>query len=135
MMYLLDTDTLSNLLKRTPSPRLMAKLVTVPAQQRGISAITVGELVYGAARLGEQGLRLRERIERDIIARLAILPFDGIAARHYGTLRADLERQGLPLAEADLRIAAITLARGLILVTGNERHFRRIAGLAVENWL
>ncbi len=135
MMYLFDTDTLSNLLKRTPAARLLAKLATVPASQRCISAITVGELVYGAARRGEQGIQLRERIERDVIEKLQILSFDEVAAREYGTLRADLERRGQPLADADLRIAAIALVNGSILVTGNERHFRRIAELSVENWL
>lgn len=135
MIYLLDTDILSNLVKRTPSPRLIAMLATIPAEQRCISAITIGELIYGVARLGMQGLSLQERIEREITTKLIVLPFDSAAARQYGTLRADLERQGTPLAEADLRIAAIALARKLILVTGNERHFRRVAGLVVENWL
>ncbi|HSR22290.1 MAG TPA: hypothetical protein VLW53_01985 [Candidatus Eisenbacteria bacterium] len=50
-------------------------------------------------------------------------------------MRADLERSGRPLAEPDLRIAAIALAHDLTLVTGNGRHFSRIPGLRVESWL
>ena len=53
----------------------------------------------------------------------------------YGRLRAELERNGRPLAEPDLRIAAIALARELTLVSGNARHFGRVPGLRVENWL
>ena len=57
------------------------------------------------------------------------------AARRYGEVRTELERRGTPLGDADLRIAAIALARGLTVVTGNIRHFQRVPGLQVENWL
>jgi tRNA(fMet)-specific endonuclease VapC len=66
---------------------------------------------------------------------VTILPFDDTAAGVYGALRAQLERQGTPLAEPDLRIAAVALANDLILVTGNVRHFARVPGLPIENWL
>jgi tRNA(fMet)-specific endonuclease VapC len=134
-MYLLDTDILSNLLKRTPSPTLIGRLAAVPVEQQFTSSITLGELVYGAARLGTRGGMLLDLIEQTLLPNLPVLPFDVAAARRYGTLRAELERQGTPLAEADLRIAAIALARGLTVVTGNVRHFQRVPGLAVENWL
>ena len=64
-----------------------------------------------------------------------VLPFDTLAARTFGALKASLERKGTPLAEPDLRIASIALARGLILVTRNTRHFQRVPGLTVENWI
>lgn len=64
-----------------------------------------------------------------------MLPFDTLAARTFGALKAMLERTGTPLAEPDLRIAAIALTRGLILVTRNVRHFQRIPELTVENWI
>jgi len=64
-----------------------------------------------------------------------VLPFDAAAGRVYGELRADLERAGTPLAEPDLRIAAIALCHDLTMVTGNDRHFARVSGLRVENWL
>jgi tRNA(fMet)-specific endonuclease VapC len=134
-MYLLDTDILSNLLKPSPSTSLIVRLGSVPAQQQYTSAITLGELVYGASRLGARATVLLGRIEQVLLPNLPILPFDSDAARRYGALRAHLEQEGLPLAEADLRIAAIALAHGLTLVTGNVRHFSRVPGLAVENWL
>jgi predicted nucleic acid-binding protein len=135
MTYLFDTDTLSNLLKRAPSTTLLARLAATPLAAQATTAINLGELVYGATRLGPRGAALRERIEQILVAELTILPFDAAAARRYGPLRADLERQGLPLAEADLRIAAIALAHGRIVVTANTRHFGRVGELVVENWI
>lgn len=135
MTYLFDTDTLSNLVKRTPSRVLLDRIATTPTGYQATTAINLRELIYDAVRLGPVGLPLRERIERDLLANLTILPFDASAARRDGVLRAELERQGTPLAEADLRIAAIALAHGHILVTGNTRHFGRITGLVIEDWL
>jgi tRNA(fMet)-specific endonuclease VapC len=66
---------------------------------------------------------------------LEVLSFDEPAARIYGRVRAEMERRGTPIDEADLRIASIALARQLTVVTGNVRHFGRVPGLVVENWL
>ena len=134
-MYLLDTDILSNVLKPSPSTGLVAKLASVPSEQLFTSSITLGELVYGASRLEARSRELLERIDQLLLASPPVLPFDAAAARRYGELRAGLERRGTPLAEADLRIAAIALAVGLTVVTGNVRHFQRVPGLSVENWL
>jgi predicted nucleic acid-binding protein len=134
-MYLLDTDILSNLLRRTPSTTLIAKLAAVSPEQQFTSSITLGELVYGARRLGIPGRALLERLEQTLLPHLPVLPFDAAAARRYGELRAELDRQGTPIGDADLRIAAMALARGLTVVTGNLRHFQRVPGLPVENWL
>lgn len=135
MTYLLDTDTLSNLVKPTPSMRLVARLASVPTGQQSTSSITLGELVYGARRLGPRGERLMERIERLVLQNLSVLAFDEAAARRYGEVRAELERKGTPIGDADLRIAAIALAEDLTVVTGNTRHFEVVPGLRVENWL
>ena len=134
-MYLLDTDILSNLLKRSPSTTLIAKLASVPPEQQFTSSITLGELVYGAYRLRARGGALLEQLDRTLLPNLPVLPFDAAAARRYGEVRAELELRGTPLGDADLRIGAIALARGLTVVTGNIRHFQRIPGLAIENWL
>ena len=134
-MYLLDTDILSNLLKRTPSTVLIAKLASVPPERQFTSSITLGELIYGAHRLGASAGLLLERLDRTLPPNLPALPFDAAAARLYGEVRAGLERRGTPLGDADLRIGAIALARSLTIVTGNVRHFQRIPDLSVENWL
>jgi predicted nucleic acid-binding protein len=134
-MYLLDTDILSNLLKPVPSTRLIVRLSSVPPEQQFTSSITLGELVYGAYRQRTRTGVLLEQIDRTLLPNLAILPFEDAAARRYGEVRAELERRGTPLDDADLRIAAIALSRGLTVITGNVRHFQRVPGLAVENWL
>lgn len=134
-MYLLDTDVLSNLLRRTPSPALIARLASVPPEQQFTSSITLGELIYGAYRLQNRTAALLQQLEESLLPNLPVLPFDASAARRYGEARADLERRGTPIGDADLRIASIALARGLTVVTGNVRHFRHVPELAVENWL
>ncbi len=134
-MYLLDTDTLSNLIKRVPSQNLAARLTSVPVDLQFTSSITLAELIYGAQRLGNGRAQLLARIENTVLTNLPVLPFDADAARRYGQVRATLERRGAPIGDADLRIAAIALSRGLIVVTGNVREFQRVPGLQVENWL
>ena len=66
---------------------------------------------------------------------IQILPFDRASGEICGSLRADLERSGTPLAEPDLRIAAIALTNNLTVVTGNVRHFSRVRELRVESWI
>lgn len=134
MTYLLDTDIVSNLLKRVPSTTLIAKLASVPPEQQSTSSITIAELVYGAHKAQERTDAVLEQMDKRVLPDMPVLPFDAGAARRYGEVRAWLERQGMSLGEADLRIASIALCRGLTVVTGNVRHFGRVPGLVVENW-
>jgi len=134
-MYLLDTDILSNLMKRSPSSVLVEKLTRVPPEQQSTSSITLGELVYGARRLREHTDFLMAKIEDVLLPNLPVLAFGAAAARRYGGIRTELERQGMLMGDADMRIAAIALSHGLRVVTANERHFRRVPGLETENWL
>ena len=133
-MFLFDTDTLSQVMKRQPLPSLLARMVAIPWDEQFTSAVTVGEMVFGAQRSPRREYLLRQ-LEELLWPNLRILPFDHDAAKTYGRLRADLERAGTPLAEPDLRIGAIALTRDLTLVTGNTRHFSRISSLRVENWM
>ena len=134
-MYLLDTDILSNLLRRAPSTALVTKLASVPPEQQFTSSITLGEMVYGAYRLKERAGVPLQQLDETLLPNLPVLPFDASAARRYGEVRAELERRGTPIGDADLRIASIALDRDLTVVTGNVRHFQKVPGLAVENWL
>lgn len=132
-MYCFDTDVLSATIRRDPSLPLIRRLAQVPPTDQFTTAITMGELLYGAARRDSK--RLNEQVRDLLRGALTILPFDETAAAVYGPLRASLESAGRPLAEPDLRIASIALSRDLTVVTGNIRHFARIPDLTVENWL
>jgi len=132
-VYCFDTDVLSAVLKRDPPLHLIRRLAQVSPDEQFTTSITLGELLYGASKRGSH--ELAERV-RAIVGRAAeVLPFDASAAEVYGALRAVLESEGRRLDEPDLRIASISLSRGLTLVTGNIRHFSRVPELSVENWL
>ena len=133
-MYLFDTDVLSQVLKPAPLPSLLARLAVLLPEQQFTSAITVGEMVCGEYHSTRPEYFLR-RLEERVWPNVRVLAFDGKAGERYGQLRAELERAGLPLAELDMRIAATALVNDLTVVTGNVRHFGRVSGLSVENWL
>ena len=133
-MYLLDTDTLSNLLKKNPSSSLLSHLSSLKRKDQFTTTITVGEMVYGAYKSSRPEYFL-EKLDNFLLPELTVLPFDEPAAREYGKLRASLERRGMPMSEPDMRIASIGLVHSLILVTGNRKHFSRVPKLRVEKWL
>ena len=112
---------------------MIRRVAAAPTEGQFTTSITLGELLFGAAKRGSAALA--ERIRDLIIGAITVIPFDVQAAEVYGALRAQLESRGQRLDEPDLRIAAIALSRDLTLVTGNVRHFARVPGLRVENWL
>ena len=132
-MYCFDTDTLSAVLRRDPPLSLIRRLARTPPEEQFTTAVTLGELLYGAAKRGSA--TLTQKVRELVIGALPVLPFDERAAEVYGPLRARLESDGRRLDEPDLRIASIALSRGLVVVTGNVRHFGRVPDLKVENWL
>ena len=95
--------------------------------------ITACELAYGAAK--SRAVKKNQTLATEFLATLPVVGLDLPAAERFGRLKADLERGGNILADADLMIAAITQAQGASLVTGNLRHYARIAGLRVEDWI
>jgi tRNA(fMet)-specific endonuclease VapC len=133
-MYLLDTDVLSNVVRRKPSPSLLAHLAKCPGETLFTTAINTAEIHYGAART-EHGERILQVFEEKVFPSLTILPFDAESARIFGRLKASLEKRGAPRSEPDLRIAAIALQHKFVLVTGNARHFEGIPRLAMEDWI
>ncbi len=132
-MYCFDTDVLSATIRREPDLHLIRRLAQVPPPEQFTTAITMGELLYGAAR--RDSAKLHKKVQRLLQGALVVLPFDESAAAVYGPLRAQLEATGKRIDEPDLRIASIALAHDLTLVTGNTRHFDRVPNLTIENWL
>ncbi len=98
----------------------------------GISTITVSELQYGVAKSTHRKEN-QQRLEQ-FTAPLEILTYDEMAAGAYGDIRFQLEKYGQPIGPLDLLIAAHALSQNLILVTNNDKEFKRIKNLKVENW-
>jgi tRNA(fMet)-specific endonuclease VapC len=132
-MYCLDTDVVSAVMRADPPLAVVRRLAVVPPEEQCTTAVTLGELLYGAAKRGSA--KLERRVREVVLNAISVLPFDDQAATVYGPLRARLESEGRRLAEPDLRIASIALVHEATLVTGNLRHFARVPGLTVENWL
>jgi len=132
-VFCFDTDVISAAMRPAPPMHLVRRLARTPIEEQCTTAITVGEILYGAARAGRPGLV--ETLRALVTSAQPVIPFDEKAAEAYGPLRAELERRGQGLDGPDLRIAAIVLSRDLTLVTGNVRHFERVPGLRIENWL
>ena len=132
-MFCFDTDVISAVMRPMPPMHLVRRLARTPVEEQCTTAITLGEILYGAARVGRSALL--EQFRERVTSAHSVLPFDRLAAETYGPLRAELERIGRRLDGPDLRIASIALSRDLTLVTGNVRHFERVPGLRIENWL
>lgn len=133
-MYLFDTDIITNIFKKQPFSGLLTRLADTPRKQQYISTVTISEILYGAYKSDRPEYHL-SNLQNILLPAVNILGFDSKAAYACGRIHAEMEKSGTPLALADLEIAAISLANQLVLVTGNTRHFSRISGLTVENWL
>lgn len=131
MRYMLDTNICSYILKNHPVA-VKQKFEEVGTGNICISSIVLAELYYGAVR-HPQEIVIRREID-DFASRLVIIPWDEIAADHYGAIRAALEKTGTPFGAMDMLIAAHARSCGATLVTNNLREFERIKGLMVVNW-
>ena len=131
MRYLLDTNICIYIAKQKPRA-VLARFERMRPGDVGMSVITYLELLYGAwkSERKDENVALIQELERLI----PVLPLDAIAGRHFGRVRADLERKGSSIGAYDLLIAAHAMSLGLTLVTNNAREFRRIAELTLENW-
>lgn len=131
MKYLLDTNVCVDFLNRR-YPSVTERIRISSPEDLYLSSVVVAELRYGADRSERRG-KNHERLDV-LTAEIQCLDFDLAAARVYGSIRSTLEAEGAPIGPYDMMIAAHALSQGLILVTDNEREFRRVSGLEVENW-
>ncbi len=133
-MYLFDTDAITNIFKKNPSEKFLKRISDLKRDDCYISSVTVAEIAYGAFKSTNPGYHLYN-LKNLLISSVSVIFFDQEAAYMYGKIRAELEKKGKIISEADMQIAAIAMANELKLITGNLRHFQNIDGLNIENWL
>lgn len=122
----LDTSGAIAILRGTASVRAGLELLAF----LGLPAITLGELHYGA----ERALRAPEEhaaLTR-LVSRCTVLPVDAAVSEQYGQVKAALARQGAPIPENDIWIAATAIYHDLILLTSDREHFSRVQGLSTH---
>ncbi len=129
--FLLDTNICIYIRRKKPE-EVLRRFRTLKQGEAVLSVITFGELVYGAEKSAQRAAALETL--RELGQMIPVLSLPETAADAYGTIRAELERKGQMIGNNDLWIAAHAKAAGLTLVTNNEREFRRVRGLKVQNW-
>lgn len=129
--FMLDTDICIHVLSRR-SPDVLSRFDRLKAGEAVISTIAYGELAFGASKSRAPEVA-REHLKA-LTAVAAVEPVPAQAAEHYAQIRESLENKGTPIGGNDLWIAAHAKAAGLVLVTNNEREYRRVGGLEVQNW-
>ena len=129
--YLLDTNICIYIRQRRPE-NVLRRFRKLRPGEAVVSVITYGELLYGAAKSAHS----TEALERlhELVRLLPAMALPETAAEAYGATRAELESKGEMIGNNDLWIAAHALAARLTLVTNNEKEFRRVRGLKIQNW-
>ena len=128
-MILLDTDICIELLEGNKRVLQRRDQYDGPV---GVCFMTIAELYYGAEKSRDPSKNM-DTIEKLLIT-LEIVHTDIAILKRFGIIKAHLQKQGEPIADADILIASATLEKAERLITGNTKHFERIAGLALENW-
>lgn len=131
-MYMLDTNICIYVIKKRPIS-LLEKFNSVPKNSLCISVVTYAELQYGVERSSSK--KMNQAIIKDFISHLTVLSWDMNAASQYGKIRSNLEKEGTPIGNMDLLIAAHALSQQCTLVSNNLREFKRVEGLICENWV
>jgi len=132
LIYMLDTNVCIDVIRKR-ARSLVERIRTHAVDDIALSAITLSELQHGVSK--------SENPEQNRVALLeflvpfTVLSYEDTAARAYGEIRAHLEKQGTPIGPMDMLIAAHARSHGLTLITNNEQEFRRVPGLAIENWI
>ncbi len=130
-MYLLDTNVIGEI-ARDPQGDTADRVAKLPSDEFGINPVVACEIEYGLSKRGSS--RLRRQVET-ILEAIPVFDLPSDIATHYGRIRVALEKQGTPIGPNDLLIAAHGLASDLTIITGNEKEFRRVQDLKVQNWL
>jgi tRNA(fMet)-specific endonuclease VapC len=132
-LYMLDTNAASAAMRGKPGFDERLQKLDEDDAEWCISAITHSELRYGLA-LRPEAISLARLVEA-FLQRATTEPWNAAAADIHGRVRAHLRLRGTPIGDLDEMIAAHALALNAVLVADNTRHFERIPGLKLENWL
>jgi tRNA(fMet)-specific endonuclease VapC len=130
--FLLDTNICIHIRRHRP-PEVLARFQRLKPGEAVLSVITYGELLYGAEKSQHRAQAMRQLAE--LAGLMPVMPLSPEAGHTYGAIRAALEARGETIGNNDLWIAAHAKAAALTLVTSNEREFRRVPGLRVQNWV
>lgn len=130
MRYLLDTDTCICAIKGDRG--VLGAILATPPSEVAVSVITEGELRAGASK-SSAPRKAADRVDR-FLGPLEVLELTSEDSVAYAKVRSRLEKKGAPIGPLDFWIAAHAVARDLTLVTNNEREFRRVPGLKLDNW-
>src|SRR5512136_708413 len=133
-MFLLDTNIISELIRKQPNSCLLERMYDVPDASLYTASVCAMELRFGALRVPNSEA-LWAKIQKRILTRIQILPFGYKEAMKAAELLAVLYASGRPVGIEDTMIASTALTNGFIVVTANTDHFSRIPGLQSENWL
>lgn len=128
---LLDTNICIYLI-RERSPEALSRFERFEVGEVGVSVITACELFYGVEKSARPEQN-RAALEQFLLP-LEVVGFDAEATRHYGRIRATLERQGTPIGPLDALIAAHVASLSATLITNDVREFERVPGLTLEDW-
>ena len=131
MNFLIDTNICIYIMNNRP-PEVIHRVRNTEACKIGISSITVSELQYGVSK-SKRKKQNQQRLD-EFLTPFEIIPYDETASKYYGEIRSQIEKQGVVIGPLDLLIAAHALSRELVIVTNNEKEFKRIKSLQVENW-
>ncbi len=129
--YMLDTDICSYIIREKPL-KVFERFEELEMGQLHISVITYAELIYGVEHSSSK--KINRPLVDDFVRHLSIMAWDKEAAEHYGNIRAFLRVEGNMIGSMDMMIAAHTRSQKMILVTNNEKHFKRVPKLKIENW-
>jgi predicted nucleic acid-binding protein len=131
--YLLDTNVLSELMKKAPSAAVVQRVGQIARSELFTSSVCLMELRFGAAR-HPRGEALWSRIREEIEPLVSILPVGYEEATRAGEILAKLEKQGTPIGLEDALIGSTALVQGIQVATRNVKHLGRIEGLSVESF-
>ncbi len=129
--YMLDTDTCSYIMRRSPDV-VLKRLTKVPVSDVCISVITKSELLFGVEMSPKH--RQDEAALTAFLGCVEVLDFPDKASSHYAAIRAELKARGTMIGANDLFIAAHARSLDLTLITNNTREFKRVRGLSIDNW-